>query len=239
MKISEMVLYHVENVHYDLIVPKDSIIAKEGGLDFHRKHNVELVDVKQKSNEDVKGLRELNLERQISKLEGLLKIMEEKVKKLEAEKANRSMERQYNCVECDKAFKTRECVKKHMEIHNKQNQKFEIECDKCDCKYNSENLLQEHVKTHSKDFTNDSGKEEFNCEKCNSQFRSKEYLENHMLIHKKNPCETCGTCFWSEKGLERHIKEFHSVNESQATLTKSNDIDNFFLFSFIFSESAV
>ena len=214
-KVPDMVLYHVKNVHYDLIVPKDSILAKEGGLDFQRKQNVELLDENQKQNDDVKESEELTLQRKISRLEGLLKVMDEKVKKLEAEKANRIVNSQYICFECDETFKTKECVKKHMETHNTDSQKFEIKCEQCDLKYQSQKLLEDHVKTHD-DCSNTIDKEKFKCDDCNSQFTSKEYLENHMAKHNKNKCTVCGTCFWSERQLETHVKEIHKDNEHQA-----------------------
>ena len=35
-RVSEMVLLHEENSHYNLIIPRDSKLALEGGLDFQR-----------------------------------------------------------------------------------------------------------------------------------------------------------------------------------------------------------
>ena len=138
-KIPELVLYHEKDVHYDLIVPKDSTIAKEGGLDFQRKHNEEVLCEKQKHNDDdLKESQESKLEGRISKLEGLLKVLEEKVKKLEDEKTNITVESQYNCFECDEVFKTKESIKKHMKNHETENKKLEVECGKCDLKYPSE-----------------------------------------------------------------------------------------------------
>ena len=228
-KIPDMVLYHVKDVHYDLIVPKESIIAKEGGLDFQRKHNKEVFDEKQKHDDVVKESKELTLEGKIAKMEGLLKVLEEKVQRLEDEKHNRRVESQYTCFECDESFKTKECVRKHMEKHITERRKFEIECGKCDLKYSSEKLLEEHVITHMEDCTSNVEKEEFRCDDCNSQFTSKEYLENHMSKHNKNRCIICGTCFWSESQLEKHIEEVHTENEDQADYLKShktNDCEN-------------
>ena len=214
-KIPDMVLYHVKDVHYDLIVPKESMMAKEGGLDYQRKHNKEFVDEKQEHNDVVKESKELTLEGKISKLEELLKALAEKVQRLEDEKNNRKVENQYICFECDEAFKTKECVRKHMEKHSTESQKLEIECGNCDEKYCSEKLLEEHGKTHVEDCASNVEKEKFKCDICNSQFASNEYLENHMSTHNKNRCTICGTCFWSESQLEKHIVEVHRENEDQ------------------------
>ena len=40
-KVSDLIMLHRKNVHYDLIVPKSSIIAKEGCLDYQRIKNSE------------------------------------------------------------------------------------------------------------------------------------------------------------------------------------------------------
>ena len=36
-KVPDMTLFHTKNVHFDLIVPKDSKLAVDGGLDYQRR----------------------------------------------------------------------------------------------------------------------------------------------------------------------------------------------------------
>ena len=75
--VPEMLLFHTKDTHYDLVVPKESKLAKEGGLDYQRKQNQE-----KSNNKEDNAL----LEEQISILEAKLIAMEEKITKLEAEK---------------------------------------------------------------------------------------------------------------------------------------------------------
>ena len=50
-----MILFHVKNTHYDLIVPKSNRLAVEGGLDYHRKNKMEEIDTIQEKKDDNAG----------------------------------------------------------------------------------------------------------------------------------------------------------------------------------------
>ena len=53
--IPEMILFHVKNTHYDLIVPKSNRLALEGGLDYQRKNKLEEIDTIQEKKDDNAG----------------------------------------------------------------------------------------------------------------------------------------------------------------------------------------
>ena len=106
-KVPDMMILHQKDVHYDLIVHKDSLLATEGGLDYQRveqKKQEESVKQGEKSSippENVDNDLSKNpscildqlgasndlvaLEENITKLENKICCMEEKISELEAE----------------------------------------------------------------------------------------------------------------------------------------------------------
>lgn len=199
-QIPEIVLYHVKDLHYDLIVPKDSKIAIEGGLDLQRKIQAEYSNEKTKVNDSLKESEKM--QRKITELESLVKDMTEKIKILEAEKSERGFENKYTCSVCDESYKSKEYVKSHIENEQKER---EVECDQCKLRYSSMKLLEEHARTHIE-------YEDFNCEKCDLKHNSKASLEDHVSKHSQNECQYCKEIFFSESQLEMHIKESHTKN---------------------------
>ena len=183
-KISDMILYHLKDVHFDLIVRKDSIIAKEGGLDFQRKSkNEEKRKANETNDEEKESVKERALlERKITNLEAQLETLLEKIRLLEAEKQENvklskdlPQEKVFSCYECDESYKTKTSIREHMEIHIKH--------------------------------------ETLNCNKCKTNFITNKSFEEHISNHNKNDCKHCGTYFWTEKQLEKHIREQHVEKE--------------------------
>ena len=188
-KISDMILYHVKDVHFDLIAKKDSAIVEEGGLDFQRKTKSEENSIKNRENDDREATKNENelLERKISKLENELEFMKRKLDLLEAEKNENAKSfkgKDYNCYECDNTYNTKTLIREHMKTH------IEPNCN-----------------------VNEQKGETFTCTKCKAQFNTNRSFEDHISTHNQNNCEKCGTFFWTEHQLGDHIKEHHSGKE--------------------------
>ena len=177
-QIPEIILFHLKDMHYDLIVPKDCRMAEEGGLDLQRKQKSNIKDLK--DGEEGKNVEEIkenaSLLKKIDELERKLKLMENKVHELEKEMV-KGPEIKYLCSKCDD-IKCRKC---EIEITSKSNQEEHMrnkvsnqnKCEKCGTFFWTESLLENHIKEDHKD-------EIKNCKYCNSGFKTEECLTKHM-----------------------------------------------------------
>ena len=230
-KIPDMVLLHEKDSHYNLVIPENSRLALEGGLDFQRKKEIDRIGL---SEEVMTDVSENTLELRITALEKKCKDLESKVTSLEAE--NRMLRKSAKEMPADKdknvgvleaeilltnklnGFR-RGSPQEQPEVKKPQN---DFPCEECDYKLESLGLLQAHMKIHvEKNYP-------FECEECGKEFVSKKKLENHMEYHHKKceePAQTdqtsrqynCEDCpFQGENGLElkKHIvRTKHSPSE--------------------------
>ena len=83
-----------------------------------------------------------------------------------------SIETNFECSTCGKAFGKKWLLKEHMAIHSNV-QKFS--CQICAKSFKHEKSLKDHEGTHS-----DSISLDFDCEQCDKKFRTKRNLREHM-----------------------------------------------------------
>jgi len=137
--------------------------------------------------------------------------------------------RPYFCTVCDKRYRTKDLLSRHMNIHTG---KYKCtECGKC---YQSSANLTVHNRIHSrkkpfecsvcrKRFTQagsvvvhsriHSGEKPHKCHVCSKAFRLSGNLKRHMRIHtgeKPYKCSLCSKCFRQSSGLHAHTRTVHS-----------------------------
>ena len=189
-QIPEIILFHLKDMHYDLIVPKDCRMAVEGGLDFQRKQKSKIKDIRDgDKDKNIDAVKEnASLLKKIDELEKKLKLMEDKVHELEKERG-KIPEIRYLCCKCD-----------------------EIKCKKCEVEITSKSNQEEHMR-------NKIGNQN-KCEKCGTYFWTKSLLENHIMEEHKEDIKNCKHCnleFKSDGCLTIHIQEKHAekIHEEQ------------------------
>ena len=203
-KIPDIILYHLKDVHYDLVIPKGCRIAEEGCLDLQRKENVinsekdiKMVEEKEETRTPSLSEEKAILLDRIRILEEKLNYMEKKVDRLEEEKKEKM---NYLCYKCD------------------QTQIDKLKCSKCEVEIPSKEYVEEHVISHSSN--------QNNCEHCGIVFRTENLLENHMkeyhseskMSRNQDQCEETGKL---DRNLEPHI-EGHEM-ESNFKCTKRSE----------------
>lgn len=141
----------------------------------------------------------------------------------------------YRCCVCQKFFKWRSNLNRHMNFHTKEKV---FECDKCGKHFNQQNNLDRHLKMHENDkhiYCTICGKEFFypavlrrhmekkhaeyktlSCDICNEKLFGEWDLTKHMEIHIKKSeyqCDKCGESFKHKSKLQKHGAEVHSGSE--------------------------
>jgi len=111
---------------------------------------------------------------------------------------------EYVCDTCDRAFKDKELLIKHLSCHMETKPH---ECLECGKKFTKPNLLREHKKRHFEDGT-------FQCNYCNKKFFTPNKLREHIRIHTGEAplkCNICGKGFKRHSNLSEH-KKIHEPN---------------------------
>ena len=121
--LPEMWLMHLDEIHFDLIVHKDSLLATEGSIDMERKEESEKGE---KSSETDRGLKQSVAQRHED-------------------------EDVYRCILCKKVFKTEKGLKNHMFKYHGEDKG--VECKVCERILETEEILNvpmknEHKETH-------------------------------------------------------------------------------------------
>ncbi|KAG8036272.1 hypothetical protein G9C98_004852 [Cotesia typhae] len=187
-----------------------------------------------------------------------LSAMKTKVRKLETEKMDnvynlRPLSRKNNCTEikninnikvncelCDKTFKTKECLKVHVQS---QHAKKNFKCKKCNYASNFQRNLRQHIKIHqnttvasqsnvktslrsysAKLHQRDScsevnrSKSSFKCSICSYTMKSLELLNEHTKNHNNNKLFSCNVSdktFGRKKLLQEHRVICHALQSSR------------------------
>ena len=214
--IPEMLLLHEENSHYNLIIPKSSMLAKEGGLDYQRSEALKKCqDGKKKSDlipPDSQEEKIVLLEETCVKLLAENKKLATKLKKHEEKEEKKNMENKKSSEEEESLLlRSKQCgfkrISPHVQSENKNDRK-EYSCNKCDYKLESEGLLMAHMQKHIEHQI------QFQCDECDKEFSRKLQLEKHIrMYHKTEEVKTkqfnCEDCpFQGENGLElkKHVQ---------------------------------
>eukprot|EP01084_Bolivina_argentea_P166020 288337_1 len=113
-----------------------------------------------------------------------------------------SEERPYACDYCDKKFKDKCGLTRHVRIHNKPKITKKWKCSYCNYETKNKGHLTDHIRVHSKE-------KPFACNQCNKRFKQKGYLKTHIRIHTKEKpfeCNYCNKRFRSKTNLNTHIR---------------------------------
>ena len=111
---------------------------------------------------------------------------------------------EFTCEFCDRAFKDKDLLMKHMSCHIEEKPH---ECLECGKKFTKANQLREHRKRHFEEGN-------FQCNFCNKKFFSPNKLREHIRIHTGEAplkCNICGKGFKRHSNLSEH-KKIHEPN---------------------------
>ena len=102
----------------------------------------------------------------------------------------------FECHICEKAFKIRSGLKRHVETHKRR-----FKCNRCDKIFKTmlDLKVHRHVHAHEKPFE---------CDFCGVGFKATVNLQEHRRIHtgEKYDCDICGKKFTQKAGLNSHKK---------------------------------
>ena len=219
VEIEDMVIIHQNDIHFDLVVDKDSDLATLGSLSF--RHNIGPTIKKSQENKKIEnkdGETELEIMR----------------KKLEScEKSKIALEIQYKECEADLRKMTEEVEKLKIKNNDliemiqleKEVREKHIEIDFSD--EESEGEIVSEIKTEEKDPKSTTFKyrpngmsreKEFNCEECDYQGTRQNELQKHIQLKHdyKNliKCSVCGENFVTDLNFRSHIMSKHTEEEN-------------------------
>ena len=117
--------------------------------------------------------------------------------------------REFGCAECGLSFRTRNCLQKHVRIHD-ASARYQCTHPFCGKVFTRKSNLTRHAKIHS-------GSKEYRCAFCNKTFTTRSNLTQHEQVHatdKKQKNYTClvadcGAQFLYFSSLKKHTKSFH------------------------------
>lgn len=113
-----------------------------------------------------------------------------------------TQDRPYNCTSCKKGY----FYKKQLEDHVAAAHTYERphSCDVCGKRFATLFQIKNHKRTHEDKL--------FHCLNCKKNFRTESLLNNHLLIHtdgKPHPCPICKKRFGKKAYLKTHINSIH------------------------------
>ncbi|XP_077322388.1 uncharacterized protein LOC143956158 isoform X2 [Lithobates pipiens] len=106
--------------------------------------------------------------------------------------------KQFQCLECEKFYKTEARLSNHQNRHHKESPFSCSDCGKC---FANETLLAAHQKSHL-------AERHFSCLPCGMDFKTQLELETHQKSHSIDAllCSICGRRFALEEQLAMHQK---------------------------------
>ena len=106
-------------------------------------------------------------------------------------------EKLFICIMCNKTFKKKSLISKHIKRHSGSRQ---YPCNVCNKTFKQKSNLIRHEKIHS-------GSRPFSCSVCNKSFTQKSHLIEHEKIHSGSrpfSCNVCNKSFTQKSTLIRH-----------------------------------
>ena len=115
---------------------------------------------------------------------------------------------QFVCDVCNKTFRRKAYLRKHMNNHNDDRP---YPCQYCGKVFRSLTNRAKHVLNHA------VGPKTFICNVCGNGFANKGGLDRHSRIHTGEiySCKHCSSTFYSSPGLTRHINKCHPPENRQ------------------------
>lgn len=112
---------------------------------------------------------------------------------------------EYVCELCDKTFRRKTYLQKHMNSHSNDRP---YPCQYCGKVFRSLTNRAKHVLNHA------VGSNMFACEVCGNGFPNRASLEKHSRVHNSEvfACSNCSSTFYSAPGLARHSTKCHNSN---------------------------
>ncbi|KAG1714580.1 Zinc finger protein 568 [Nymphon striatum] len=114
--------------------------------------------------------------------------------------------KQFVCRVCNKAFKLKSSLSRHLKHCHDMGIEDPVACSECGEKFNSKSFLAKHILTHN-------GGRPYSCDVCSKTFSRKYHLIRHMrmtscsgkplLSHK---CEICGRVYTRKDNLRDHLR---------------------------------
>ena len=106
-------------------------------------------------------------------------------------------------VGCNKQFKDKSSVRRHLLTHTKD---YKKECSLCHLVVMD---LSQHMKIH------DVNRKKYPCPECNKLFTKKAHVRRHMLNHTKEQKTECPICKMMCSNVKNHIFYVHGSNEKE------------------------
>lgn len=116
-----------------------------------------------------------------------------------------STHREYECPVCEKTYKLREHLHRHMKTDHSgssPSDQRKFQCDFCEYRAKTEGLLESHLMIHT-------GVKPFTCDICNLSFRQRSTLQQHRYTHtgeRPYKCAVCDATFRQHSSLYTHRK---------------------------------
>ena len=211
--IPEMLLLHEENTHYSLIIPRDSSLAIDGGLDNQREEasNHKIVEKNVAMNIECETCESHS--KKVSYLESKCEQLMSENAKL-AEKLRKHEERYHEeIITVPQNSDVKEIVE-HTKLT--KNLRTHEENDHKEINSNSSEL-DDKLKNPQAQPDGNGEDENHHCNLCAKAFDSEDLLNAHKRTHSpiNFPCNKCGKEFVKDVQLDMHIKTNHMENKKQ------------------------
>lgn len=124
--------------------------------------------------------------------------------------------RSFNCKECDKSFKTYNCLYAHRRRHQEKIAKYS--CASCDRNFTSRSDMTNHLRTHTQE-------KKFAChvDGCSKVFIHKANLNVHIRSHNENgfDCDICRKTLANSNALRVHLNKVHKAEKKYPCISCS------------------